>query len=69
MKVMTGTRRMATRTALWIAALAAFGTWQVPTVNAQRDRGMNQPGAAGNRDRGINQPGVRWFSATSASRR
>ena len=33
----------------------------VPNVRAQRDRGVNQPGAAGNRggrDPGINQPGA-----------
>ena len=52
------TKQMAMRTAVWIAALAAFAAWQTPTVYAQRDRGVNQPGAAGNRDRGINQPGV-----------
>ena len=33
----------------------------VPNVRAQRDRGVNQPGAAGNRggrDPGVNQPGA-----------
>ena len=33
----------------------------MPNVRAQRDRGVNQPGAAGNRGRrdpGVNQPGA-----------
>jgi hypothetical protein len=40
------------------AVLLAIST---PNVQAQRDRGVNQPGAAGNRggrDPGINQPGA-----------
>ena len=70
MNATTRTKRMAMRTAPWIAALAAFATLQIPAVYAQRDRGINQPGAAGNRDPGINQPGVEWwFSSTGASRR
>lgn len=43
-----------------IAILLAGST--PPTLMAQRDRGINQPGAAGNRgggrDPGINQPGA-----------
>ena len=48
--------------AVWLAACAAFATWTMPTVDAQRrDRGVNQPGAAGNAggvDPGVNQPGA-----------
>ncbi len=35
----------------WIVALAATGglLWAPSAVEAQRDRGINQPGAAGNR--------------------
>ena len=55
------TKRMAT-TAVSLAALVAFATWSTPIVDAQRrDRGVNQPGAAGNAggvDPGINQPGA-----------
>ena len=37
-------------TAVWLAVLIAFATWATPIVAGQRrDRGMNQPGAAGNR--------------------
>ena len=44
-----------------IAALAAVAMWGIAGVEAQRDRGVNQPGAAGNRggaDPGVNQPGA-----------
>ena len=48
-----------------VAAIAAivFGTCAVPAAEAarHRDRGVNQPGAAGNRagvDPGLNQPGA-----------
>ena len=46
----------------WLAAVAVvvFAIWTA-TVGAQRDRGFNQPGAAGNRpgvDPGRNQPGA-----------
>jgi hypothetical protein len=51
---------------LGIAALAAIAMtvvagWVTPSVEARRDRGVNQPGAAGNRggvDPGVNQPGA-----------
>ena len=55
------TKRRATNIAAWIATLAAVATWGIAGVEAQRDRGVNQPGAAGNRggvDPGINQPGA-----------
>ena len=46
-----------------VAALLAtlLATWTPAVVEAQRDRGVNQPGAAGNRggaDPGVNQPGA-----------
>ena len=39
------------RTSAWIAALvvAAVATCALPAAEAQRDRGLNQPGAVGNR--------------------
>ena len=46
---------------MWIGTLAAVAMWGIAGVEAQRDRGVNQPGAAGNRggvDPGINQPGA-----------
>ena len=55
------TKRTATNIAVWIATLAAVATWGIAGLEAQRDRGVNQPGAAGNRggvDPGINQPGA-----------
>jgi hypothetical protein len=63
MKATKCTKQMATRTAAWIAALAAVGVLATPAAEAQRDRGVNQPGAVGNRgsvgvDPGINQPGA-----------
>jgi hypothetical protein len=52
-------RTTRTRTiALAVVTLAA-AMWAPPVVEAQRDRGVNQPGAAGNRggvDPGLNQP-------------
>ena len=48
----------------WVVAVAtvALLTVGVANVQAQRDRGVNQPGAAGNRggarDPGLNQPGA-----------
>jgi len=39
------------RTSAWIATLAVtvVVAWPPPAVEAQRDRGLNQPGAVGNR--------------------
>ena len=51
----------ATKVTVWIGTLAAVATWGIAGVEAQRDRGVNQPGAAGNRggaDPGVNQPGA-----------
>ena len=61
MSTKTRSRWTGTNVTLWIATLAAAATWGIPGVEAQRDRGVNQPGAAGNRgtvDPGINQPGA-----------
>jgi hypothetical protein len=55
------TKGTVTRITVWIGTLAAIATWGIAGVDAQRDRGVNQPGAAGNRGRvdpGINQPGA-----------
>lgn len=55
------TKRTAPNVTVWITTLAAVATWGIASVNAQRDRGVNQPGAAGNRggvDPGVNQPGA-----------
>ena len=44
-----------------VAGLIAFLlAGSTPSMRAQRDRGINQPGAAGNRGRdpGVNQPGA-----------
>ena len=63
------TRRMAT-TAVWLAVVIAFATWATPIVGQRRDRGVNQPGAAGNRggvDPGINQPGAAGNSGAAAA--
>ena len=61
MNTMRRTTRMVT-TAVWLVAFAAVATWATPIVVGQRrNRGVNQPGAAGNRgsvDPGINQPGA-----------
>lgn len=46
---------------LAVATAAAVTTlWRPPVLEAQRDPGLNQPGAAGNRgvDPGLNQPGA-----------
>ena len=43
------TKRTARRVAVWIGMLAAVATWGSAGVGAQRDRGVNQPGAVGNR--------------------
>ena len=61
MNSMRDTKRMLTRTAMWIATFVSFVTWTTPAGAQRRDRGVNQPGAAGNRggvDPGINQPGA-----------
>mgnify|MGYP003545165365 CR=1 FL=1 len=47
----------------WIVAglIAFLLAGSPPNLRAQRDRGINQPGAAGNRggrDPGVNQPGA-----------
>ena len=42
------TKRTALKVTVWVAALAAVATWGI-AVEAQRDRGVNQPGAVGNR--------------------
>ena len=46
MKAKTRSRKSA-----WIATLAVtvVATWTPPAAEAQRDRGVNQPGAVGNR--------------------
>jgi hypothetical protein len=55
---------MTSISALRVALLAAVVVFAIATPNtseAQRDRGVNQPGAVGNRggvDPGINQPGA-----------
>ena len=57
----TRTTRMAT-TAVWLAACVAFATWATPIVDAQRrDRGVNQPGAAG--------IGAAWIPASTSQER
>ena len=57
------TKRGVAKIRLWmVVGLMAFLLANLmPTVRAQRDRGINQPGAAGNRggrDPGVNQPGA-----------
>ena len=62
---------------VWCAvAVATAGLLTVSTLNvrAQRDRGVNQPGAVGNRggrDPGVNQPGaagiVGWATLVSTN--
>ena len=70
MNATTRTTRMAT-TAVWLAVVIAFATWATPIVDGQRrDRGVNQPGAAGNRggvDPGINQPGAAGNSGAAVA--
>ena len=56
---------------LWVVAVAtaALLTGSPANVEAQRDRGVNQPGAAGNRgagDPGVNQPGAAGNGAAGA---
>ena len=43
------TKRTTRRLTTWIGMLAAVATWESAGVWAQRDRGVNQPGAVGNR--------------------
>jgi hypothetical protein len=62
---------MGTKRGRWIAAVvaAAVLAGAAPPAQAQRDRGVNQPGAAGNRgvhDPGINQPGAVGNGAAGA---
>jgi hypothetical protein len=56
------TKRGVAKPRWWMAAvaMAVFLAGSTPSVQAQRDPGLNQPGAAGNvgRDPGINQPGA-----------
>ena len=55
------TKCTATKITVWIGTLVAVATWGIAGVGAQRDRGVNQPGAVGNRggvDPGVNQPGA-----------
>ncbi len=58
--------RQPARAATRIAALVVGILCALPAMAAHRDRGANQPGAAGNRggaDAGFNQPGAagnRW---------
>jgi hypothetical protein len=60
MSVVRQTRAVARTVAV---AAVAIAMWAPPALEAQRDRGLNQPGAAGNRgtvgvDPGVNQPGA-----------
>ena len=56
-----GPMKDATRAQLWVSALI-IGVMVASSPDAlfARDRGVNQPGAAGNagRDAGVNQPGA-----------
>ena len=56
------TKRGVARIRWWMVAgvMAFLLANSTPNVRAQRDRGKNQPGAAGNRGRdpGVNQPGA-----------
>jgi len=59
------TKRGVSNIRWWMVAvlIALFLAGSTPNLRAQRDRGFNQPGAAGNRggaarDPGINQPGA-----------
>ena len=61
--MLMSTKRGIARVRWWTMALtvAALLAGSTPPVQAGRDRGVNQPGAAGNRggaDPGINQPGA-----------
>ena len=53
-------QQTATNIAAWIATFATVATWGIVGLDAQRDRGVNQPGAAGNRS------GVAVAAATPA---
>ena len=59
---MNSKRGVANTRSWMVVGLMAFLLASVmPNVRAQRDRGVNQPGAAGNRGRrdpGVNQPGA-----------
>src|SRR5262245_24563431 len=60
MNATTPTTRMATTT-VWLVVAIALAASVTPIVGQRRDRGVNQPGAAGNRggvDPGLNQPGA-----------
>jgi hypothetical protein len=55
------TTRTRTIAMMAVTAAAVIAMWAPPVVEAQRDRGVNQPGAIGNRggvDPGLNQPGA-----------
>ena len=56
------TKRSMARTRWWMVAVttAFLLAGSTPNLQAQRDRGFNQPGAVGNRggDPGFNQPGA-----------
>jgi hypothetical protein len=60
--VVMNTKRSVATLRWWIAAvtMAIVLAGSTPSVQAQRDPGLNQPGAVGNvgRDPGINQPGA-----------
>jgi hypothetical protein len=58
---MSKTTRMKTLGRAAVIAATVIAAWAPAVVVAQRDRGVNQPGAAGNRgvgDPGLNQPGA-----------
>ena len=60
---MSEERRTRAVTRAVAAAAVAITMWAPPALEAQRDRGFNQPGAVGNRgsvgvDPGLNQPGA-----------
>lgn len=61
MKGLSGIRSLAA-----VGTAAILLTFAVPGAQA-RDRGVNQPGAAGNRgvDAGVNQPGRAWETTES----
>ena len=49
MRTTRQTKCTATKMTVWIGMLATVATWGIAGVGAQRDRGVNQPGAVGNR--------------------
>ena len=58
---MRATGRLLGTCAVAAFAMVVLATLAIPSVEARRDRGVNQPGAAGNRggvDPGLNQPGA-----------